>query len=103
MTIKENRNGRQVYDIENGYTVIKEECSWNGRGFTLRFVSNPNSYLPEISESDDNFSNKETGLSFEIQTTSYGCLKPEEIKKVILGYQVAMETIEIVREAFRSN
>lgn len=35
---------------------------------------------------------------FEIQTTSYGALKPEDIQKVMEGYEQALKVVSILTE-----
>ena len=55
-------------------------------------------YLPEIHYLEDFFGKTEPRI--EIQTTSYGALNPEEIKKVIAGYQEALEAAEILTKEF---
>lgn len=55
-------------------------------------------YIPEIYYEDNYFG--ERNPRFEIQTTSYGALNPEEIQKVIKGYQEAVEAVEILTNRF---
>lgn len=62
------------------------------------FAKDRTSYLPKIYYSDGHFGKKEK--SFEIQTTAYGALNPEEIKKVIAGYQEAIEAVETLKQEF---
>lgn len=52
-------------------------------------------YLPDISY-DDIFGNKE----FKIQTTSYGALGIEEMKKFMEAYNEAMEVVKILTDKF---
>lgn len=54
-------------------------------------------YLPCI-YCKDNFEGKVLG--FEIQTTSYGALNTDEIKKVIEGYNKALEVVEVLTKEF---
>lgn len=49
-------------------------------------------YLPDIYDYGES--------AFRIQTTSYGSLPPEEIRKLIAGYQTALNAIQMVEEAF---
>lgn len=56
-------------------------------------------YLPDIQYYDDWF-NEGANKCFKIQTTAYGALNPEEIKKVIAGYNEAMEVVAILTEKF---
>lgn len=101
MKLVEKHNGYEIYDIENGYTVIKEYCSWISRGFRLQFNPENGSYLPQIYDSIDCLKYTDSGVdfAFEIQTTSYGVLEPDEINKVINGYKTALVTIEFVKKA----
>ena len=54
-------------------------------------------YLPDIYARYD--CNYDT-VDFEIQTTAYGTIKPEEIGKVIAGYQEAQELALTLRKMF---
>lgn len=103
MKLVEKHDGYEIYDIENGYIVTKETCSWIPRGFKLQFNSEIDSYLPQIYDSIDCLKYRDSGLDFvfEIQTTSYGSLAPEDINKVISGYHTALNTVKIVEEAFK--
>lgn len=56
-------------------------------------------YTPEIC-SRENIQG--TLLGFEIQTTAYGTLTAEEIKKVIAGYNEALEVVAILTAEFVS-
>lgn len=105
MKLVEKHDGYEIYDIENGYTVTKEACSWVSRGFRLQFNAESSSYLPQIYDSIDCIKYRDSGLdfAFEIQTTSYGSLEPEEINKVISGYHTALDTIKMVEEAFKKD
>lgn len=101
MKLIDNRNGVEVYDLENGYTVAKEVCLWLSRGYKLTFYRSysgkDNQYLPDIY---DHSKDNESEWAFRIQTVSYGSLPPDEIEKIITGYQTAFEAIRIVKEAF---
>lgn len=55
-------------------------------------------YLPEIYFRDNELTG-EAG-EFVIQTTSYGSLKPAEIKNIIAGYETAVEVVEILTKEF---
>lgn len=98
MRLIECRNGIEVYDVENGYTISKEIAKWFPGCSLIKFYSKHDSYLPEIFQ--NNLIGGEDDADFIIQTTSYGSLPPEEIKKVISGYEVAIQTIEAVRNEF---
>ena len=98
MRLVECRNGIEVYDIGNGYTISKETAKWMPFGILIIFYPCRNGYLPSISQgrSVDGGS----GVDFSIQTTSYGSLPPSEIKKVIVGYETAIQTIDAVIDEF---
>ena len=55
-------------------------------------------FLPEIFFYGIHFG--EVKNEFKIQTTSYGAMDPEGIKKVIAGYEEAMQIVEVLTEAF---
>ena len=40
------------------------------------------------------------GTNFKIQTASYGSVPPNEIKKVIEGFKIALDTIDIIKNNF---
>ena len=75
-----------TYDDGKSYKRIAVSEDWNER------------YLPRIEYCDDILGEK--APEFKIQTTAYGALKPEEIKKVIEGYQEALEAVEILTANF---
>ena len=101
MKLIDKRNGYEVYDMGNGYTVAKEICSWISKGYRFQFYSDFNSYLPDIYDHSDSEC-ADTGFFFEVQTTSYGSLPLEEIEKLIKGYQTALDTIRSIKEAFET-
>lgn len=53
-------------------------------------------YLPGIHFTGKRYG--ETLNEFTIQTTSYGSLKPEEIKEVMKGYETALAVVEILKK-----
>lgn len=105
MKLIDNRNGIEVYDLENGYTVAKEPTPWTQRGYILRFYMDPNrKYLPEIYDHMSSASGRDDEKwAFRIQTVSFGSLPPDQIEKMISEYQTALEAICLVKEAFRTN
>ena len=58
-------------------------------------VFSKSDYAPEIRY--DDWSDKK---QFKIQTTAYGALDAEEIKKVIAGYEEALEVVKVLTEKF---
>ena len=84
-----------VYEFE-GYEIVDERRCYNGEE-ELRYISISikdwnNRYLPEI-----RYNNWGEEKEFKIQTTSYGSLKPEEIKEVIKGYETAMYVVAVIK------
>ena len=70
-------------------------------GFTqIEVVQAKSEYLPTIYCKDDF---EGTVLGFEIQTTSYGALPVEEIKKLIADMEEAVATVEILEKEFTEN
>lgn len=53
-------------------------------------------FLPDIYWEDEDIDGRCGG--FKIQTTAYGALEPEDIQKVIAGYQEALEVIQLLEE-----
>lgn len=97
MKLVEKNNGYEIHDLENGYTVVKEKCSWNSRGFKLTVRADRDTYLPDIYDNSDS---KDLKTTFTVQTTAYGSMEPEEILKVIEGYKTALEAVEILKSNF---
>lgn len=103
MKLVDKRNGIELYDLENGYQVAKELCTWIPRGYMLRFYPEYHKrYLPEIYDYIDNKEFRDSGVefAFRIQTTSFGSLLPDEIQQVVSGYQTALDVIKIVKDEF---
>lgn len=101
MKLVDNRNGIEVYDLENGYRVAKEPCSWISRGYILRiYAALDSKYLPNIYDYVD-CADEKSEFAFRIKTTSYGSMPPDEIQKMISGFQTALETIQIIEETFK--
>lgn len=89
-------DGRKVdrYEIGN-YKVKALTYSW-GRRVEVS-VLNRERYLPDIyCRTDD----EGKIVGYEVQTTSYGALAAEEIKKVIAGLEEAVQVAEILTERF---
>ena len=100
ITTKERRH-ENSYSIANfyefkGYEIIDEKTCYNG-GEEIHHISvslkdRNDKYLPSIS-----YSNWSEEKEFTIETTSYGSLKPEEIKEVIKGYETAMYVVAVLK------
>ena len=55
-------------------------------------------FLPEIYSNIGAFGSRKKEI--KIQTSSYGALSPEDIQKVIKGYETALEVVAILTEVF---
>lgn len=55
-------------------------------------------YLPQIRFEDGFLSDEKPG--FEIQTAAYGAKSPAEIKKIIAGYEEAVEVVSVLEKHF---
>lgn len=89
-------DGRKVarYEIGN-YKVKALTYSW-GRRVEVSSLSRER-YLPDIyCRTDDE---GET-VVFEVQTTSYGALPVDEVKKVVEGLNEAIAVVEILTKSF---
>lgn len=56
-------------------------------------------YFPDINY-DNHYFEKDQKPEFKIQTTAYGALEAEAIKKVIAGYEEALEVVKVLTEKF---
>lgn len=86
---------RKVDRYEIGdYEVIARTYSW-GRRVEVSTV-NRERYLPDI------YCRTDGGeiVGFKVQTTSYGTLPVDEVKKVVDGLNEAIEVVEILTKAF---
>jgi hypothetical protein len=99
MKLTEKKNHCEVYKSERGYEIVKREALDRPEGFWLRIhIKDPNNkYLPGIYEHTDSEGQL---VNYFISTTHSGNLTPEEIKKVITGYEIALKTIEEIRDYF---
>ena len=67
-------------------------------GVEVSYEDRTENYIPEIYYQDDFYGKSKP--RFEIQTTAYGTKSPEEIQKVIAGYQEAVEVVELLTKHF---
>ena len=95
---------RDEFTLGTHYTVVRNITRFPD-GDVLRriqvdlsYEDRHNNYFPEIYYEDDFFG--EYKPEFKIQTTAYGAMNPDEIKKVIAGYQEAIEAVEILTKNF---
>lgn len=95
---------RDEYTLGKHYTVVRSITRFeDGDIFKRIFVNisyedRHDNYFPEIYYDDDILAEQKG--EFKIQTTSYGSMSPDEIKKVIAGYQEAIEAVEILTQNF---
>ena len=85
------------------YSIVKNTINYVDRedAYTSITVRNNSEdrYLPTVYYNDWSCFD-EGSVKFTIQTTSYGDLDPEEIVKVINGYNEAIEAVEALTEYF---
>lgn len=100
-----NKYTATYYNLGENYRVRRNHTTYsNGNTYLMIYVEYANyeearnNYLPEI-HYKQSFLGKEKPV-FEVQTTSYGALNTEEIKKVIAGYQEALEAAELLNKRF---
>lgn len=84
----------EIYDL--GRYTVKVVRYADGWSYTT-IERERAEYLPEIYSRTDM---EGKVLGFEIQTTSYGSLPVEEIKKMIAGLNEAIEVVETLNKEF---
>lgn len=84
----------ELYEIAR-YTVKVVNHEWGYKSIAVK--KGIGDYLPDIYCRDDIEGNV---IAFEIQTTSYGSLETEEIKKMVAGLNEAVEVVEILTKEF---
>ena len=87
-----------------GKYIVERELIEYASGIKIETISvdisykeQHDNYMPEIYYERRFGENKG---HFEIQTTSYGSLIPEDIKKVIDGYKEALEVVRVLTKEF---
>lgn len=94
---------RTEFTLGEHYTVVRNITKYADGTVIKRYsVITPyeyrrSHYIPEIEYHDGFFDGEE---EFTIQTTAYGSMNAQEIKKVIAGYQEAVEAVEILNKNF---
>lgn len=96
---KRNRRGtdRTLKCYELGsyeVSVLTYDNGW--QSISIR-TDRSNRYQPEIYPRDDMEGNV---IGFDIQTTSYGALQADQIRKVIEGLEEAIQAAEILTKEF---
>lgn len=100
MQEKISKNGTDKmaeYQIGESYIVRVIDSEILGRKCEV-YPNRNEEYLPEIYVDRVVFGKDEP--KFKIQTSSYGSLESTEIQKVIAGYNVAMEVVELIKKQF---
>ena len=88
------------YEVDHNVTKYADGTVWDRVQVSyIDYSAARDSYIPEISF-DDGESRWSDGRGFKIQTTAYGVLNPEEIQKVIAGYNYALEAVKILTDKF---
>lgn len=93
-TIEKEGRTLEVYEIGR-YTVRVATYESGFRNITVR--NERDDYLPEIYCRDDI---EGRVLGFDVQTTSYGAISPDEIRKVIAGLEEATKVAEFLNMEF---
>lgn len=93
-TIKRERETIEIYEIGR-YTVTVFTYESGYRSISVR--GDGTEYLPEIYSRDDYEGNV---LGFDVQTTSYGALCVDEIRKVVAGLEEATQVAKILSAEF---
>lgn len=95
---------RDEYTLGSHYTVVRNITRFEDGDKLIRihvdlsYEDRYNNYFPEIYYENDDLAGQNG--EFKIQTTAYGTMNPDEIKKVIAGYQEAIEAVEILTKKF---
>lgn len=99
LIMRRNRRGDgktlKCYDLGSyQVSVITYDNGW--QNISIR-PDRSKRYQPEIYPRDDMEGNV---IGFDIQTTSYGALHPEQIRLVIEGLEEAVKAVEILTKEF---
>ena len=102
LKITENREGNRGAEItvyENDYYTVKKVVGVNDYiDVVITAKDKIDNYIHDIYTEENSDTFEITG--FEIQTTSYGALKTEEIEKVVEGYNIAIKTVKELEKIF---
>ena len=82
------------------YNVIKNTSDYGEFQIKQVYVApaDRNNYFPDIYFEEPNKHNGLEKETYKIQTTAYGAMDVNEIDKVIEGYQIAKETVALLKE-----
>lgn len=87
----------ELYTIGK-YEVCASTYGDGGKLVTVSINKFEHEFMPEICTRDNLFRGEIYG--FEIQTTAYGSLNSDDIRKVIAGYNEALEVVEVLTKEF---
>lgn len=94
--IKERENRKvDIYTVGNNYTVYVN--TYEDGHLCVDIKEKRDEYVPLIYARSELFGELS---GFEIQTTSYGSLSAEEIKKMVAALNEAVEVVEILTKEF---
>lgn len=93
---KKTVNDKDVKIFEIGRYTVKE-ITYEGGYKSIEVRKATKGYTPEIYCIDDLDGNI---LGFEVQTTSYGSLRTNEIRKLIIALEEAAQVAEILTAKF---
>ena len=93
-TIKKEGRTAEIYEIGR-YTV--KVVTYEGGFKHISVRTERDDYLPEIYCRDDI---EGRVFGFEVQTTSYGAISPDEIRKVVAGLEEAAKVAEFLNMEF---
>lgn len=79
------------------YNVCVEDDEFYPGGKCIYARAAEEGYYPDVQV---NYGFKDKVQTIKIQTTAYGAMKPEEISKVIAGYQMAQEVAQDIQNRY---
>ena len=86
------------YRVVKNVTIYEDGEVYKRFSVNMSFEDRHNNYIPEIYYEDGIFGDEKP--EFRIQTAGYGAMDAETIKKIIAGYQEALEAVEILNKNF---
>ena len=91
---------KREYVVDDCYNIHREIFGENIEYFSIKVLKR-NEYIPQLYVEEDVMEDLIYG--FAIQTTSYGSLEKVEIRKMIKGYQYALDVVELLEKEFASS
>jgi hypothetical protein len=88
---------RKIYESEfYKLRIFNYESGYN----SIDIFKNEGEYIPNLYiENDDKFK----VIDIKISTTSYGSLSADEIQKVIIGYNIAIQGVAGIKQILKDN